>query len=303
MLKVKLFGFARASYAGFPLPGFPNQQAGLLLCFLMLNKLHPHNRERLAAVFWADQPPYVARKNFRNTLWKLRQMLFVAGAQPEDYLDISDESVSFINFAPYQLDVDTLESAASFLNTPDESLNLNQVNQLETAVDQYDGDLLENVYEDWCLYDRERLRLVYLSMLNKLMGYHISQSSYERGLTYGQKMLVLEPTREDTHRQIMWLHWQMGDRAAALTQYKVCIQVLKDELGVAPLDTTRQLYEQILHVSPHELPLPSARLDFQPSAQNALEHLHHLQQVLERTNAELAQLERMILQALGNSQQ
>src|SRR5512145_3167677 len=96
MLDVKLFGAGQASLQEQPLAGFPNQQVWLLLAYLMLNKNQPHNRERLAAVFWGDSPAHIARKNFRNALWRLKQIFFLAGADPDEYLHISDDSVSFL---------------------------------------------------------------------------------------------------------------------------------------------------------------------------------------------------------------
>jgi DNA-binding SARP family transcriptional activator len=306
MLKFKLFGYGQAFYQDHPLPGFPHQQAWLLLCYLLLNKLHPHYRERLAAVFWEDQPVHIARKNFRNALWRLRQSLQIAGAAPEEYLHISEESLSFISYSPFWLDLDEFEAAVPCLSIPDQELTLQHIAQLENAISLYSGDLLESVYQDWCLYDRERLRLVYFSMLNKLVSYYAASANYPRGLALGELILSRDPTREDIHRQQMWMHWRSGDRGAALAQYKMCTQVLRQEIGVAPMDATRQLFEQILHSpAPETNPLPQPRLssDFIPVAQSALEQLVRLQKILEQTNSELAQIERMIHQAMAQSGQ
>ena len=57
MLELKLFGRGQARYNGFPLPGFPQQQPSLLLCYLLLHRSRPHPREQLAALFWGEYPP------------------------------------------------------------------------------------------------------------------------------------------------------------------------------------------------------------------------------------------------------
>ena len=254
MLKVRLFGTGQATFLDRPLIGFSNQQAWLLLCYLLLNKLHPQNRERLAAVFWGDQPAQVARKNFRNTLWRLRQMLSLTGMRPEDYLHVNEESISFLQYAPCWLDVDAFESAGHWANLPAADLQPAHVKEMEDAVDLYGGDLLENIYEDWCIYDRERLRMLNLNMLNKLMVYYGTAGSFETGLRFGERILCYENTREDIHRQMMWMYWRSGNLSAALAQYKLCAQILRDEMGVRPTESTQQLYEQILHS-----PLPRAQ--------------------------------------------
>lgn len=313
MLKVKLFGPGQASFRDRPLTGFPQQQIWLLLCYLLLNKQHPQNRERLSAVFWGDQPAHNARKNFRNTLWRLRQMLSIAGAQPDDYFLIGETSIAFINHAQYWLDVDIFETAAQYINLPTPELTETKVAALETAVQLYQGDLLENIYEDWCLYERERLRLLYMNMLHRLLSYHAGRGDYATGLQYGERILVCESTREDVHRQMMWMYGQVGNHAAAQTQYKRCCQILQEELGVRPSENTTQLYDQLLHATSlnSDWPLVSGgvhtetepRSSILPVAQNALQQLQYLQEVLQQTNAELIKIEQMIHRALGESQQ
>jgi DNA-binding SARP family transcriptional activator len=313
MLKVKLFGPGQASYRDRPLSGFPQQQNWLLLCYLLLNRQHPQNRERLAAVFWGDQPAQIARKNLRNMLWRMRQMLTVSGAQPDEYFLISETSIAFITHAPYWLDVELFESAAPYIHLSNSELLEPQVAALETAVELYQGDLLENIYEDWCLYERERLRLLYVDMLHRLLGYHTSRGSYATGLQYGERILACESTREDVHRQMMWMYAQSGNRAAALAQYKRCRQILQQELNVHPAESTTRLYEQLLHASGQNndwtifsassLPAQEIRPGFLPVAQNALQQLQYLQEILEQTNAELVKIEQMIHHALNDMQQ
>ena len=331
MLKVKLFGPGQATYFDRPVPGFPNQRAALLLCYLMLNKQSPFHRERLAAVFWEDYPSQTARKYFRNALWRLRTQLQSAGADPDQYLLVNDESLAFISMSPHWLDVHEFETTIAATQTLSGSeLTHEQASGLEKVVDLYTGDLLEAVYEDWCLYDRERLRLLYLAQLNKLMTYHAAQQAYELSLQFGERILSQDNTRENIHRQMIWLFWQMGDRPAALAQYKRCAQILREELNLQPMEATRQLYQRVLHEPlppvqwpehpshpiPAQNPLPAPRsapkagaadlpLDpkvLQPMALHALQKLQRLQQMVEETNYELQQIERMLQRAMSENQ-
>ena len=152
MLSLQLFGPGRARYNDRPLNGFPNQQCYLLLCYLLLNRYHPHHRERLAAVFWDEYPTATSRKYLRNALWRLRHALLSAGAPVEDYLSISDDSVSFLTSSRYRLDVEAFEMAiARCEDCPGQQLTPEQATHLEGAANLYVGDLLEGVYEDWCL--------------------------------------------------------------------------------------------------------------------------------------------------------
>jgi DNA-binding SARP family transcriptional activator len=116
---------------------------------------------------------------------------------------------------------------------------------LQNAVDLYRGDLLEGWYQDWCLFERQRLLNMYLAMLDKLMGYCEAHQEYESGILYGMRILRYDQAQERTHRRLMRLHYLTGDRTAALRQYESCVAALKEDFGVGPARRTVALYEQI----------------------------------------------------------
>jgi DNA-binding SARP family transcriptional activator len=311
MLRIRLFGSGEALYHDRRLLGLPGTRAGDLLCYLLLNGPRPHGRDRLAAVFWGEYPTQVARKHLRNILWHLRQLLQSAGAPPDQFLYTSDEYISFVYTSPYWLDTEAFEIAALVCQAcPGAELCAEQADSLELAADLYRGDLLESSYEDWCLYDRERLRSLYQNVLDKLLVYHALQGNYKRSLTCGSRLLTLDPTQEKNHRQMMCLHWLSADRSAALAQYKRCCQVLRAELDIEPLDVTRQLYEALssgqvkspgwlidrylLSSEPGPVPAPT----LPPTTQTLLDKLHELQRRLDETNSELHQLEQLIQKSL-----
>jgi DNA-binding SARP family transcriptional activator len=312
MLEIKLFGTGQAYYCGQTLAGFPNQQCYLLLCYLLLNLHYPHHRERLAAVFWGDYPTYTSRKHLSKALWRLRHALELAGMPADDYLCLNKECVSFVNSSRHWLDIKAFETAITrYQHLAGQALTLEQATKLEEAVDLYVGDLLEGIYEDWCLYDRERLGLLFMDTLCKLMTFHELNGTYEHGLAYGERLLERDITHERVHRQMMRLYWGAGDRGAALAQYKYCVQVLRDELCLAPMDETRNLYEQMtrnqFQPASHFEASPSAAIEpghsFQQIAEQALQKLSRLQAITEESSAELRHLKRLIKAALSNSKQ
>jgi len=310
MLEIKLFGTGQAYYNDQPLAGFPNQQPCLLLSYLLLNKNYPHNREHLAAILWDDAPAIIGRKSLRNALWRLRQIFESVGACLDDYLMITEDSVAFINTSHFGLDIETFETTTALCkDLSGWELSEEQVSQLETGVDLYLGDLLEGIYEDWVLYDRERLNLVYINTLNKLMVYYGLKGNYERGLTCGNRILAMDNTRETVYRQMMWLYCLLGDRNAALKLYKCCSRILRDELGVDPMQETRHLFEQVLHnqIDPKEWQFPfdapaysrrTVDRDSQSLTENTLKKLRFIQNSIEETNAQLHLLEKMLGETL-----
>ncbi len=306
MYNIKLLGPGQASFDGIAISGFPGQQHCMLFYYLLLNRQIPHTREQIAAVFWGDEPSVVARKNLRNTLWRLSQSFRSVGGSLEELITIQEDCIAVTDANTYRLDIDEFEAASRCcLDSTERDLSVEQVSLLETAADLYKGDLLEGIYEDWCLFERERLRLAYLNILFRLMAHHGRNGNYPRGVEYGQRILLLDPTREKIHRELMMIHWLAGDREAALSQYRSCCQVLDTELGLKPVPETQHLYEMILRrtSSPEEFQLrkrntQSPNAQSNPPIQEMLQKLRFLETIVEQTNAELHLLEQMLHQVL-----
>lgn len=312
MLSISLFGAGRACYDERLLPGFPCQQHGLLLCYLALNRRHSYSREQLASIFWADYPTSTARKYLRNTLWRLRCCLESAGAPVSRYLLVQDDAIGFAGLESCWLDVEAFEASLGPLrHCAGQKLTPGQAEQLDHAVQLYQGDLLDTLYEDWCLYERERLHLLYLETLTKLMDYCRASGEYERGLAYGERILDCDNTRERVHRKMMDLYSLLGNQSAAIAQYKRCTQILREALNLSPMAETQQLYEQIVGSrSPalsQTLPAPLSLLQNHSPAsikqlvQHLIRRLQRLESRVEETNAELHQVSTLLSAILDDS--
>jgi DNA-binding SARP family transcriptional activator len=211
-----------------------------LLCFLLLHRDRAHTREELAALLWPDASATLARKYLRQALWQLQSAL---GAE---LLRLSTGWVRIETDADWWLDVDAFERAwEASRDVAGAGLNGTQARELEEAVVLYRGDLIEGSYADWCIYERDRLQLTYLAMLEKLMGSCDAHHRYPQGVAYGHRILRHDPAREVTHQQLMRLHYRAGDRTTALRQYQRCVDALDRELGLAPAAATVALRDQI----------------------------------------------------------
>jgi DNA-binding SARP family transcriptional activator len=310
MLKIKLFGTGQAQFKDQSIPDFPNQKSFLLLCYLLLHKQYPHHREHLSNIFWGDSTTSTARKGLRNALWRLRKLLEPNGICLDDYLLIADDTISFINTSEYWLDIEAFEKGTEqSKDIAGKDLTSEQASSLETATNYYIGDLLESSYDDWLLYERERYRIDHLNALNKLMVYHGLNGNFEQGLTYGEKILSRDSTRERVHRQMMWLYSLADNRNAAIAQYKRCKEILRDELGIRPMMETQKIYALLLQneFNPnnwsgvHNLvsgPEPMTDSAVCTLVRQALEKLNRLQETIEGTSIELQMIERMINQSI-----
>lgn len=222
-----------------------------LLAYLALHRDRPHPRHVLASVLWPDLPEGRARKSLSTTLWRLRRDFEERGIEREHFLlRTGSTTVELVVHRPEALDVATFEAALDRLR-PDALHDLVHLRATEAAVALYRGDLLEGFYEEWAVLHRERLRLTYLSALGALMA-HYRHTDPARAVAHGEAILRTDPLRESVHRALMRLHVDLGHRTRALRQYEMCRTLLRDELGVGPMEETRALHGRILRGEPVE---------------------------------------------------
>ena len=247
-LRVYLFGKFCVRRDEQVLDGFDARKVQELFCYLLLHRDHSLPRETLASILWPDTTTVQSKKSLRQALWQLQSAL---GSHNESVSDrvllVEPEWIRLNSEADFWLDIAVLENAFQLVQkVPGHELDTQQAQILQDAVQLYQGPLLEGWYQDWCLYERERLQSMYLAMLDKLMGYCEVRRDYETGLLYGMRIMCYDRARERTHRRLMRLHYLNGDRAAALRQFEQCAAALEEELNVSASKGTVALHEQIL---------------------------------------------------------
>jgi DNA-binding SARP family transcriptional activator len=195
--------------------------------------------------------------------------------------------------ANFWLDIAIFEEAYQKVHdTPLNALSDQNVKDLNEAVDLYRGDLMDGCYQDWCLFERERLQGMYQEMLNTLTGFYEIHQEYKKGLVYAQRLLSCDHAAERTHRLMMRLYYYSGNRTQALRQYKVCEDALRTELDVSPSQKTIELYEQIRADTlppPEPLQNPAGEASSVPPSTlaDALHHMQHIQQTLNEMQSQI----------------
>jgi DNA-binding SARP family transcriptional activator len=258
-----------------------------LVSYLLINRHRPHPRETLASLLWGETSTEKSKKYLRQALWHLQTALASDNPGGSQVLLVEHDWVRLNLDSEFWLDVAEFERAFEMAQgVPGKHLDAQRAQAVEVAVHLYSGDLLEGCYQDWCLYERERLQNAYLVMLDKLISYCEEHQEYEKGLIYGTTILRFDRARESTYRQLMRLHYKADDRTGALRQYERCVAALSEELGVAPDQQTKSLYEGIRNAKVskadfnenHSPPDTSV-----PSLTELLTRLKELHKILEAT--------------------
>ena len=306
-LHIRLFRKFQAELDGRALRELDALKVQELLCYLLLNRDRPYHREALAGLLWGDNTTAQSKKYLRQALWQL-QLAFGSGGErpPAGPLAIDPDWVSIVSTPDWWLDVQAFDEAMTRVRRiPGQALEPAQVAALEEAVQLYRGDLLEGWYQDWCLYQRERLQNSYLDLLDKLMAYCEAHQQYEAGTEYGDRILHCDRAHERTHWRLMRLRYLAGDRAGALRQYERCVAALEQELGVKPSQRTVALCEQIRADIVVDLAFPNdARSEPQPPSATLLpmlERLKSLQATLNSLQYQVDQELQALEEVLSNS--
>ena len=108
--------------------------------------------------------------------------------------------------------------------------------------------MVPGCYDDWIASERERLKQVLIEVLERLLQMATDAHDYRAAIGYAQRLLQIDPVREEVHRRLMNLHTLNDDRATALRAYHTCVSTLQRELGVEPGPATREAYERLLKI-------------------------------------------------------
>ncbi|HEV7684651.1 MAG TPA: bacterial transcriptional activator domain-containing protein [Pyrinomonadaceae bacterium] len=245
-LKFQLFGKFSVQRDTQSLKGLDAGKDQELLSYLLVRRDRCHQREALASLLWGDTSTERSKKYLRQSLWHVHTALQDGVVDDPPALTVGHDWIQLNMQSGFSLDIELFERAsATVQGIPGRELDAGSVQMLKEAAALYKGDLLEGWYQDWCLFERERLQNLYLLMLDKLLAYSERHREYEAGQGYGSIILSYDRARERTHRQLMLLKYRAGDRTAALRQYERCVRALAEELDVAPQKHTTELYDQI----------------------------------------------------------
>jgi TolB-like protein/DNA-binding SARP family transcriptional activator len=258
-LELVLFGGFQARAAGHVID-VPGRKERALLSVLAMPPGEPRSREKLAGLLWSDRSDKQARDSLKQALLRLRKSFGCLYPLPM----VTDRASVTLNRAEIAVDVQEFEQLVAE-GTPD---------GLARATKFYRGDLLEGLdvrdpaFEEWLLFERQRLRDQARDALARLLAHHMVGGASDQAIVAARRLVALDPLHETAHRALMQIYAQQGQTALALKQYQLCCDALQGELGVKPEAETERLYQSIrekrragqMHTSPHGIAAETSSL-------------------------------------------
>ncbi len=217
------------------------RSAKLLVKLLALKPQHQLHREQIIDLLWTEHDPETALNNLNKALYMARRALEPNLSKGSDSQFIRTEKQQIILHSPGSLfiDVDEFERLAAL------AIRNNCIEAGKNALKLYRGDLLmEDIYEDWLSARREALRILYRKVATKTAELYAQTGELQFCLELLEKLCLEEPTDECTHRQLMRIYAQTGNRYQALKQFEQCRTALH-ALGLEPEPETLKLEESI----------------------------------------------------------
>jgi len=273
-LEFKLLGRFEVRREGqlIPQEAWPQRKAETLLKILLGERGRAFTQDQLIEYLFAEVDLDKAARNLHKRISELRRLLepsLKRGPESRYVLRAGQGSYCFNKEAACWIDVEAFEQHCK---TGQELIQTNRWSQAleryQQAVELYRGVYLaEDLYEEWSIAQRERLRELYLQALAQLAECHARLRQYPQAMEQCRKLIREEPHRESAYRSLMVYQYYAGQPEVAIETYEACVKALAEELDVTPGPETEGLRQSILagevpalrQAVPNNLPAPVTR--------------------------------------------
>ncbi len=212
-----------------------SRQLRTILKLLVAKRGTPVPGSQIIEHIWPDKDPEIGNQHLYVRISQLRKILKSSGLHNiiqtcgQGYVFNADENHCWI-------DVEDFEKIADKGRKYLEIKDYNAAIQLfQKAAVIYRADyLIEDLYEDWTISERERLRDRYLVVLTEMAEAYAQTGRYRHAIDISRKILALDSYRESTFFRLMLYYYFLGEKAKSLEIFQQCKDFLYKEMAVLP---------------------------------------------------------------------
>ncbi len=226
-----------------------NGKALTILKYLLAHRSRPVSQDHLMGWLWPESNLKKARWSLNSAIHGLRKLLSECPAPGSPNYVVLEEGY-------YRLctEVHLVTDVDEFDECYEEGRRLHTEGRVEQAAGHYeraielyrDEYLVEDLYEDWTMVERERLSSAYIDMLGRLAVYYCETEQHQESIRACYQVLEKDRCHEESYRLLMRCYSHLGLRGRALRQYRLCERILRQEYGTAPSPVTQSLYRSLL---------------------------------------------------------
>lgn len=207
-----------------------------LLAWLTLTSGKPVKREVIRELLWPDRGEDQARHSLRQALFVLRR----DGFGGLDVVQSRDNAISL-----------GLERITSDVQELRDLIQLGPGASWQAIVALYRSPLLNGFppisqeFDDFVTRERRLLEANVLAALEKIAAEAEASDDTEQSIAIRQRMLAIDPLREDSHRALIAAYARAGRRVDAIRVYDEAKALLRRDMDVAPAPETETLIADI----------------------------------------------------------
>ncbi|MBT1002317.1 bacterial transcriptional activator domain-containing protein [Paenarthrobacter sp. DKR-5] len=213
--ELSLLGFWQLTRTGVPVDVGARQQR--LIAALAL--LGPRSRQFIAGLLWPDSPEAQAAGSLRTSLFRISHQLPLLLHCTPASLSLADGVR--VDFREVRQLIASVQNGHA--QPPEHSIDVLQA-----------ADLLPGWYEDWVMFEQERLQLLRLDALETMAARFLDAGDVPRAIEAARVAASIEPLRESAQQLLARSHLRAGNQAAAIRSFQQFRLRLQRELGVAP---------------------------------------------------------------------
>lgn len=223
-----------------------NRNGQAILRYLVSQANQRASIDALMEAFWPDDEPGTARRKLQVAVSALRRTL------NQGYDCGTGGGYILCKEQYYQINPATSVTSdiAEFLALYEQgrrSSPLAAIQYYQQACQLYTGAcFVEDTYSDWSWRWREQCSLAYATMCNILAGHALAAQNYDEAIHRANLVLAENRCDETAYRLLMQVYAAQGYRNEVIRQYQRCKQELQEELGIAPMPETTQLFRALL---------------------------------------------------------
>jgi two-component SAPR family response regulator len=238
-LAIRSFGHASVSVGGRLLSMSEWQtQSVREFFFFLLTISRPMTKEQIGEALWQGMyEPSKLKLRFKNEIYRLRK------AVGQDAILYKDNHYSFNRSLDYEYDVEAFEAFIAKARTAETSLQ--QVELYQKAVALVNGVYLNDMYADWTIHDRERLRQMHLNALAALGNLYLTSAQFENALNVCRETIAQDPAFESAYQIMMQVYSRLNDLISIKRTYQACVDAMKESFGLPPSREVQELYHRL----------------------------------------------------------
>ncbi|VVJ16208.1 Transcriptional regulator [Amycolatopsis camponoti] len=232
-----------------------------LLAMLLLSANRVVGADRLLEAMWDGEPPVTARRQLHNAVAALRRSFGTA-----KHILVKDGPGYRITVDPQDVDAHRftrMVAAASAAASAGRATAAAE--HLEAALALWTGPALSGLNNPVFEIVAARFEENRLTATERLIGLRLDGGEASALVPQLGELVSRHPLREGTRKLLMLALHRCGRTADALNAYEQGRRMLRDELGVDPGASIRELYERILRDDlPKRRPEPAPGRSFLP---------------------------------------